>query len=396
MYKRSLYQIILDRLLQSRTLIQIMAGPRQVGKTTLAGQIEQAMAFPVHYASADGPALRGSSWIEQQWHSCLLKIQTAEKESGLLILDEVQKIPHWSETVKRLWDENQRRGDIELKLIILGSSTLLIRQGAMESLAGRFELIHVPHWSFKECKEAFGWNVDKYIYFGWYPGATPFIADHQRWTQYVLDSLVETTISRDIMLMSNIHKPALLRQLFELGCLYSGQILSYQKMLGQLQEAGNASTLAHYLDLLSRAGMLTGLSKFTEAPVRLKASSPKLQVLNMALITSQMLRSFEELRGDCEAWGRLTESAVGAHLVNSARGTNIEVLYWREGNKEVDFILKKGNKVTAIEVKSGKKPTSLPGIDAFAKQFCPSKILLVGSGGMSLEEFLLGNIENYI
>ena len=227
------------------------------------------------------------------------------------------------------------------------------------------------------------------IYFGGYPGAADLIADRQRWSRYIIDSLIETTLSRDILLLTRVDKPALLRRLFQLGCTFSGQILSYQKMIGQLQDAGNTTTLAHYLELLTGAGMLTGLQKFAAHQVRERASSPKLQVLNTALISAQSRLTFDEARKDREFWGRLVESAVGAHLINSAAGTGIELFYWRERGREVDFILRSGKTVVAIEVKSGSRKEGLPGMDAFDKAFKPKRKLLVGGDGIPLEKFLL-------
>jgi uncharacterized protein len=393
MYTRPIYQSILKRLQEPKRLIQVLAGPRQVGKTTIATQITNSKLFVTHYASADDPVLKDNAWIEQQWE--LGRLRAKENPKGaLLILDEVQKIPNWSEIIKNLWDQDIFH-QINLRVIILGSSALLIQKGLTESLAGRFERIPITHWSFGECRDCFGWTVDQFIYFGGYPGAAPLIKDEKRWASYVNDSLIETSISRDIMLMTRIQKPAILRRLFELGSIYSGQILSYQKMLGQLQDVGNATTIAHYLDLLASAGLLVGLSKFSHELVREKASSPKLQVLNTALITSQQSLSFKQAQDDREVWGHLAESAVGGHLINSTIGTKTKISYWREGNKEVDFIMQRGNDIVAIEVKSSQKRTSLPGMAAFSKKFNPQKKLLIGGHGIPLEEFLLRPSEDW-
>ncbi len=383
MFKRPLFDILQIRIQEPRRFIQVMAGPRQAGKTTLARQLEASELLPCHYASADQPTLRDRTWIEQQWDLARLK---ADKEGALLILDEIQKIPAWSETVKSLWDQDTH-GKVPLRVILLGSAPLLVQEGLTESLAGRFELIRVPHWSFSEMQQAFGWDLDEYLFFGGYPGAATLISDQERWARYILDSLVETTISRDVLLMSRINKPALLRQLFHLGCAYSGQILSYQKMLGQLQDAGNTTTLAHYLQLLSGAGLLAGLPKYSGHRVRQRASSPKLLVLNTALMTAASSLSFEEARADRRFWGRLVESAAGAHLVNSAWGRQIEVFYWRERSKEVDFVLKQRESLTAIEVKTARRREELPGMAAFDDAFSPHGKLLVGGQGMALDDF---------
>jgi predicted AAA+ superfamily ATPase len=301
----------------------------------------------------------------------------------------------WSEVVKRLWDGDTRK-KTALKVVLLGSAPLLIQRGLTESLAGRFETIPVTHWSYAEMQEAFGWDLDRFIYFGGYPGAADLIDDRQRWSRYIIDSLIETTLSRDILLLTRVDKPALLRRLFQLGCSHSSQILSYQKMIGQLQDAGNTTTLAHYLELLAGSGMLTGLHKFSAQRVRERASSPKFQVLNTALVSAQAPLTFEAARKDRESWGRLVESAVGAHLINSAAGTGVEVFYWRERSREVDFVLRSGKTVAAIEVKSGSHKEGLPGTDAFDKAFKPKRKLLVGEDGIPLEKFLLTSAEGWV
>ncbi|MCE0498976.1 MAG: ATP-binding protein [Methylacidiphilales bacterium] len=386
MIRRGIHDELLKRLKEKRRFLQVLAGPRQVGKTTLVRQVMAAAKMPAHYASADEPALRGRTWLEQQWD--LARLKAGEGKNGaLLVLDEIQKIPGWSNVVKLLWDADTHAG-VRLKVVLLGSAPLLIQSGLTESLAGRFEVIAVPHWSFPEMREAFGWNLEQYIFYGAYPGAAELIGSPERWRRYIQDSLIETTISRDILLLTRVDKPALLRRLFHLGCAYSGQILSYQKMLGQLTDAGNTVTLAHYLELLQGAGMLAGLAKYSHGQVRQRGSSPKLQALNTALISAQDPRSLAEARRDGDYWGRIVESCMGAHLLNSSLGTDVSVTYWRERNHEVDFVLQKGKTVAALEVKSGGRRESLPGMDAFARQFRPKRQLLVGGQGIPLEEFL--------
>ena len=367
--------------------MHIVAGPRQVGKTTLALHVAAACGLPHHIASADEPTLRDSAWIEVQWETARLLARQTDSRGALLVLDEIQKAANWSEVVKRLWDEDTRRG-CPLKVMLLGSAPLLIERGLTESLAGRFEVLRLPHWSFPEMREAFGWTLDEYIFYGAYPGAAPLTKQPKRWARYIRDALIETTISRDVLLMSRIDKPALLRRLFELGCAYSGQILSYAKMTGQLQDAGNTTTLAHYLDLLAGAGMLVGLQKYSGGAVRRKSSSPKLQVFNMALIGAQSGRTLEEARTDFPFWGRLVESAVGAHLANAAMTGDIELYYWRERNREVDFVVRTKRNLIAIEVKSGTRRQGLPGLTAFEQTFGPARKLLVGGDGLPLETFL--------
>ncbi len=385
-FQRPQSVVLAARLAEPRRFIQVVAGPRQVGKFTLVQQVTEGLAIPVRQASADEPTLRGAEWIAQQWDVARLSI--ADARGALLVLDEIQKIPGWSETVKRLWDEDTRARR-RLKVVLLGSSPLLIARGLTESLAGRFEVLPLSHWSFAEMHAAFGWSLDEYVFHGGYPGAAPLIGEPARWTRYVLDSLIETSISRDVLLLTRVDKPALLRRLFELACRYSGQVLSYTKMLGQLQDAGNTTTLAHYLDLLAGAGMVCGVPKYAGDVARSRGSSPKLQVLNTALMTATCGYTQAEARGDGEFWGRLVESAVGAHLANAALRGECTLHYWRERNQEVDFVVQAGRKLTAIEVKSGRAPRAHAGTAAFAKAFKPGRTLLVGGDGLALDEFLM-------
>ncbi len=392
MKSREIYQKLFDRIKEPRKFMQVLLGPREVGKTTMALYLEKHLGISIHYNSADIATLEDLPWIETQWE---IARKLARKNQGsVLIIDEVQKIPNWSSLVKKLWDEDSRN-KLNLKVIILGSSPWLMQKGLTESLAGRFETLHVTHWSFSEMENSFGIDLDQFIFFGGYPGPINLIGDFPRWLTYINDSLIETTISRDILLMTQINKPVLLRRLFQLGCVYSSQILSYQKMIGKLQDVGNTTTLANYLEFLAGAGLITGIHKFSNQTVRSKGSSPKFQVFNTALISAQSGKTFQEAREDKEFWGRLTESAVGAYILNSVRGKQIEVYYWREKNEEVDFILKKGNKLVAIEVKSSSKQEKLSGMHSFQKAFNPHKTLLVGGHGIKLEAFLKEPIESW-
>jgi predicted AAA+ superfamily ATPase len=395
MFSRPQGQQLARRLREPRRFIQVVAGPRQVGKTTLVRQVTEASGLVRHYASADEPTLRGRDWIEQQWEAARLAARDAPRRGALLVLDEIQKISGWSETVKHLWDADTASG-VPVKSVLLGSAPLLIQRGLTESLAGRFEVLHLPHWSYTEMREAFGWNLERYLFHGGYPGAAPLVGDPGRWARYVKDALIETTISRDVLLLTRVDKPALLRRLFELGCAYSGQVLSYQKMLGQLQDAGNTTTLAHYLELLGGAGMVIGLQKFAGAQARQRGSSPKLQVLNTALMNAQADMTPGEARKDAAYWGRVVESAVGAHLANAAMTGACELFYWRDRNREVDFVVRAGKTVTAIEVKSGRAREALTGMEAFSEAFRPKRKLLVGGDGIALETFLSRPVEHWI
>lgn len=393
-YARPQAAILAGRLAEPRRFIQVVAGPRQVGKTTMVQAVAGASGLRAHVASADEPTLRGDGWIEQQWDGARL-MASGEERGAVLVLDEIQKMPGWSETVKRLWDEDTRARR-PLKVVLLGSAPLLIARGLTESLAGRFEVLHLPHWAFAEMREAFGWSLDQYLFYGGYPGAAPLIGEPQRWARYVIDSLIETTLSRDVLLLSRVDKPALLRRLFELACRYSGQVLSYTKMLGQLQDARNVTTLAHYLELLAGAGMVRGLPKFAGDLARQRGSSPKLQVMNTALLTAQSGLTLQEARADGVFWGRLVESAVGAHLANAATSGSLELFYWRHRDREVDFVARVGRRITAIEVKSGGARLAQPGMAAFTEAFRPWRTLLVGGDGISVEEFLSRPVDHWL
>lgn len=395
MYSRSQGEVLARRLGERRRFIQVVAGPRQVGKTTLVRQVAEASGLVYRYASADEPTLRGGEWIAQQWDAARIEARDAKRRGALLVLDEIQKIHDWSEAVKRLWDADTADA-VPLKVVLLGSAPLLIQRGLTESLAGRFEVLHLPHWSYAEMRAAFGWKLDHFLFYGGYPGAAPLTKEPARWARYIKDALIETTISRDVLLLTRVDKPALLRRLFELGCAYSGQVLSYQKMLGQLQDAGNTTTLAHYLELLAGAGMVAGLQKFAGGEARQRGSSPKLQVLNTALMGAQSGLTLKEARADGAFWGRVVESAVGAHLANAAAADVCELFYWRDRNREVDFVVRVGRTVTAIEVKSGRAREALPGMEAFATAFKPTRKLLVGGDGIALEEFLSRPVAHWV
>jgi len=392
-FKRSYAAILTARLGEPRRFLQVVAGPRQVGKTTLVQQVLADSKLPSVFVSADEPALRDAAWLTAQWERA--RLAATGKQGAVLALDEAQKIPDWSETVKRLWDEDSR-ARVPLRVILLGPAPWLMQRGLSESLTGRFEILALPHWSLAEMREAFGFSLEQYLYFGGYPGAAPLAADPPRWRRYLLDALVETTIARDVLLLTRVDKPALLRRLFELGCRYSGQVLSYTKMLGHLHDAGNTTTLAHYLDLLAGAGMLTGVPKYSGNAMRQRGSSPKLQVLNTALLTALSGLSPAEARADREFWGRLVESAVGAHLANAVAVGMCELFYWRERNREVDFVLRAGRTVVAIEVKSGRSPDTLPGLAAFTEAFKPRRTLLVGRDGVPVEEFLSRPVKDWL
>ena len=386
MFERHHLQELTKRIQEPRRFLQVIMGPRQVGKTTLVTQLAAQVKIDYLFVSADSVAAGNATWLEQQWEAARIKLTQQEEEEFLLVIDEIQKIDNWSETVKLLWDADTRN-EINLKVILLGSSRLLLQQGLTESLAGRFESTYMGHWSFDEMHKAFGWDVNQYVWFGGYPGSATLIDDEERWKTYVTESLIETSISKDILMLTRVDKPALMKRLFELGCLYSGQILSYTKVLGQLQDAGNTTTLSHYLELLDTAGLLAGIEKYAPDVIRQRSSSPKFQVHNTALISAQRNDMFKDVLAKSDEWGRMVESAIGSHLINHSHTEKFNLHYWRERNDEVDFVIERKGKVIGLEVKSG-AIRSTAGVTAFKTKFNPDKVLLIGNAGLPWQDFL--------
>lgn len=383
-YQRTHYKKIYKRIKEKRKFLQVMLGARQVGKTTLVRQLMKEYKYPSEYVTADNQS--SSVWLEQIWQSARLKLHSSDAKEHLLIIDEIQKIKNWSEIVKKYWDEDSYQ-ETNLKVILLGSSSLLIDKGLSESLAGRFETIPIPHWGYTEMRDAFDFTPDQYAYFGGYPGAADMIKNEKRWRDYINNSLIETTVSKDILQMELIYKPKLLRNLFQLGSQYSSQILSFNKILGQLQDAGNTTTLSHYLNLLSGAGLLTGLEKYSTNQLKVRSSSPKFQVYNNALLTAQSPMSWKEFTVNPKLRGRVIESAVGTHLLAHSTD-NYKLQYWNESNAEVDFVITNGKKVVAIEVKSY-STSKHSGMEKFMKLYDVDKSILINDSGMSWQEFLI-------
>ena len=392
-YIRTQFKTLKERILEPRKFMQVLAGPRQVGKSTLVWQVLEQVSIPHAVEVADAIDPKDSDWIRRIWEAARMTMMLRSLDEYLLVIDEVQKIENWSEAVKREWDADTRN-KVNLKVVLLGSSRLLLRKGLTESLAGRYELIRMPHWSLQEMQDAFGVTLDEYVYFGGYPGPAHLMKDERRWRKYIKDSLVAPAIEKDVIMTSNIYKPALMKQLFELGCSYSAEILSLTKLMGQLQDAGNVTTLAGYLEILDECALLTALQKYANDEARKRGSIPKYQAYNNALLTAFRGRGFVADRTDTQAWGRWVESAVGAHLLSMADELDYELYYWRmpsrrkdEKDKEVDFIIDCGGELTAIEVKSGRRGMN-SGLPAFVEAFKPKHSYVVGTGGVNLEDFL--------
>lgn len=391
MYKRSEYHIVIERLRGPRKFLQVVMGPRQVGKTTLVRQVLNTFQGEIPFISftADNVPATQNSWITDCWETARAQMKIGDYKEFILVIDEIQKLKGWSEVVKKEWDDDTNN-EINLKVILLGSSRIMIQKGLADSLAGRFETIKMSHWGYTEMQEAFGLTLDEYMYYGGYPGSASLIEDSDRWSQYIKDSIIDATINKDIILETLITKPALLRQTFELGAAYSGQMISLTKLMGSLQDAGNTTTLSGYLNALTDSGMLTGIQKFSFDTARRRASIPKFQVFNSALRSVYSGYSFKEAFMDSKVWGRFFESAIGAHIISSAFTGSYEVFYWREGNSEVDYIIKKNNKTVAIEVKSNYRATNR-GLADLRERYDVHNYLVVGPGGMDAGIFLSTN-----
>ena len=386
MYKRAEYQIIKNRLEEPRKFIQVVMGARQIGKSTVVKQVLKDLDSPYRLYSADNVPASNTAWISDCWEAVRSLKRINNWESTIIVIDEIQKISNWSEVVKKEWDEDSFN-DLDIKVLLLGSSRVLLEKGLSESLAGRFEEIRMSHWGYAEMRDCFGWTLDQYIFYGGYPGSAALINDEDRFQQYIQSAIIDATINKDILMDTPIGKPALLRQTFELGAAYSGELLSLNKMLGSLQDAGNTSTLSGYLNLLAESGLLCGLQKYSIDMARRRASIPKLQVYNNALKMVYSPMPFEQAILDRKSWGRTFESGIGAYLVSQAFVRRFDVFYWRERNDEVDFILRKKNSLVAIEVKSNAEKRT-DGLDKFRELFKPTLSFIVGDGGINAEEFL--------
>ncbi len=411
-FERSQAQILGKWLAEPPDRIIIVAGPRRVGKTYMVKQLlDKQPSDTSYFVAVDDPNAMtldmdvlsdtithrlgmapSAEWLTEVWNKARVKAQELplkQLSSFVLVIDEIQKIPRWSEVVKGLWDAD-RRANLRMHVVLLGSSPWLMQKGLTESLLGRYEQIHMTHWSYAEMQAAFDINLDEYIYFGGYPGPVSRMQDESRWKNEIRTAYIEPYIHNDILQMARIHKPALLENLFKLGIAFSGQILAYDKMLGQLHDAGNTTTLAGYQQLLSKAELLAGLMNYAPQEIGRRKSPPKWQVYNTAFISALSDYSFSEAKADRTYWGRLVESAVGAHLVNTISSED-RLFYWREGkdnqSPEVDFILLRKDKLFALEVKSGSKKFAR-GLHTFRKKYPEAKGVYIGEDGVGIADFL--------
>jgi predicted AAA+ superfamily ATPase len=393
-YKRPQFSAVLERMNEPRKFIQVLAGPRQVGKSTLIDQVLEECTLPHYLYNADGVDENDTDWIRRVWESARTQMDTKQQTEAILVIDEIQKIKRWSDIVKREWDADTRNRR-QLKLFLLGSSRLMLRKGLTESLAGRFELIRLGHWTLQEMADAFGLTLDEWIYYGGYPGSASLIKDMRRWRKYIKESLVAPAIEKDIIMTSNIYKPALMKQLFELGCSYSAELLSLTKALGQLQDAGNVTTLSSYLNILNQCNLLAGLQKYANDDARRYQSVPKFQVYNNALLTAYRGTTYDKDRIDPQIWGRWVESAVGGYLLGGAEDGGYKVYYWRERSDEVDYIVASQGTAIALEVKSGRRGMN-SGLPKFCENFHPKRALVIGTDGIPFKEFFQMKIEDLL
>ena len=386
---------LISRIEEPRKAIQVIAGPRQVGKTTMVKQVVKEVSVPSMFFNADAVAHDDNAWIASRWEDARAQMRFSGSPEFLLVFDEIHKIDNWSEQVKKEWDADTFN-DVNMKVVLLGSSRLLLKKGLSESLAGRFELLPMGHWTYKEMHEAFGWDINQYVYFGGYPGSVSYLPNESRWRRYVRDSIIAPAIEKDVLQTTYIYKPALMHQLFRLGCAYSAELLSYNKMLGQLQDAGNATTLVNYLEVLGESKLLIGLQKYAVDKSRKYRSIPKLQVFNNALLTAMTDgMTYEKAYTHPTLWGRWVESAVGCYLLDKADELECQLYYWRESDEEVDFVVARVESLVAIEVKSGRRQHNT-GLSTFRDMYHPQYSLVVGGEAMPLEQFFTGDLSNLL
>lgn len=394
MYQRRHLNILTSRMAEPRRRMQIVMGPRQVGKSTLVGQFTEGISVPFDFFAADGVNRFDSSWIPNKWQQVRMRMDIHSEQEHILIIDEVQKIRGWSEQVKKEWDEDSR-SHRNLKVILLGSSRLLLQKGLEESLEGRFETIKMGYWDWQEMHEAFGFSMDEYVYFGGFPGLAPDIQDEDRWRNLMEDSIISPILTRDILEIEEIRNPALLRQVFELACIESTKELSLTKMQGTMN-SGTVPTIKNYLDILNKSMIVQPLQNYSPSRVKEKQSVPKMQVFNNAFRNRFGTFSFDEARVDPAEWGRLVESAVGAHLANRAMTDDYELFYWRnERRQECDYVLRKGQALVAIEVKSGSVDKTV-GFEKFKEQFADivTAAFIVGPHALPLDDFFIMDLKS--
>ena len=392
MYNRAQLSVLKSRMAEPRRTIHVVMGPRQVGKSTMIDQFVEKATVPYSLFSADGVGKTNTAWISEKWHEVRTRMMLYNETEHILIIDEIQKIVGWSEIVKKEWDQDTREKR-NLKVILLGSSRLLIQKGLEESLEGRYEVLKMGYWEWEEMRDAFGFTMEQFIYFGGFPGLAPYINDEDRWRKMMEDSIISPILNHDILDIEEIRNPPLLRQVFELGSIYSAQEISLTKMQG-IVNSGTVPTISSYLRILDETMLIKPLQKYDNSAIKTKNSIPKLQAYNNAFRNSYCQHTFEEALMNKTEWGRQVESAVGAYLAGRAILDGFELLFWRDEKKnECDYVLKKGECLIAIEVKSG-HADNIDGYHAFMKKFEKNILnsFIVGPEGLPLEDFFRLNI----
>jgi predicted AAA+ superfamily ATPase len=346
--------------------LQLLTGPRQVGKTTLLLELAKENEPMTVYASCDGPEAALPGFWERLWTQAAEIARSQQK--ALLLLDEVQHVPDWAARLKAEWDR-LRRHHTAIHVVATGSSALRVASGSRESLAGRFERLTLAHWTAVALRDTFSFPAaqvpDLFVRFGCYPGAVGLLGDPPRWRAYIRDAIIEPAVGRDVLAIGVIRRPALFRQVFVLCASVPAQIVSLQKLQGQLQDAGALETIAHYLSILEEAYLVTPVEKFSPRPLRRRAAPPKLVTLNNALLAALDPNGAPEASVEPEKYGRWVENACLAYAWNAGQ----RIAYWREEPLEVDGIIEGSWGAWAIEVKTRPFPMeALTGLLEFCRR----------------------------
>ncbi len=354
--------------------IQLLAGPRQVGKTTLLLELAAREGVQAIYAAADAPEASLPGFLERL--AARIEDTATARGRAVLLLDEAHLLHGWAAWLKGLWDRWRRR-KIPVQVVATGSSSLHLAAGSKESLAGRFERLTLAHWSARSLAEVFGIGLDDaadlVVRLGAYPGAFALRDEPPRWSAYVRDAILEPAIGRDILALAVVRRPALLRQVFGVAASSPAQIVSLQKIQGALQDGGALETIAHYLTLLEEAFLVAPLPKHATTEPRRRAAPPKLVTLSNALVAAVSAPGLDPAT-DPARFGALVENACLAHAWNSGQ----RVSYWREESLEVDGVIEGSWGKWAIEVKTGSfQPRDLFGLMEFTSRRSGHRPLVV-------------------
>jgi predicted AAA+ superfamily ATPase len=380
-------RLLLDRLREPAPgRIQLLTGPRQVGKTTLLLDLAEHLGEAAHYVAADDPQAGLPGFWERVWTEAETR---ASRGGGALFIDEIQHIADWAARIKAQYDRLRRR-KIRLHVVATGSSALRLGAGSRESLAGRFERLTLTHWSALTLMERFklapSASTLLTVRLGSYPGSLQFQNDIPRWRAYVRDSIIEPAIGKDVLALGVVRRPGLLRQIFAVAISMPAQIVSLQKLQGQLHDRGALETVAHYLALLEEAYLVAPLRKFGAREHRQRAAPPKLVALNNALPSALHPQGPPDPSREPARFGSWVENACLAFAWNSGQ----RVTYWREEPLEVDGIIDGSWGAWAVEVKTGAFDSSqLRGLLEFCRRHPRYRPLVVTAPG---DESLAGRL----